>query len=86
MTAPMAAGVDHPSPHLALLRGDPALGLQGHHMYLPLYFEGLEADFWRLVERSAADTNLQFSAPFGTLGARVVAMPFDDPKKPLARG
>ncbi len=38
------------------------------------------------IERSAEDTNLQFSAPFGTLDARVVAMPFYDPKKSLAKG
>jgi len=38
------------------------------------------------VDLTAEGTRLQFSAPFGTLDARVVAMPFYNPKKSLAKG
>ena len=38
------------------------------------------------VDLTAEGTALQFSAPFGTLDATVVPMPFYDPKKSLAKG
>ena len=38
------------------------------------------------VDLTAEGTHLQFSAPFGTLDATVVPMPFYDPKKSLAKG
>jgi aminomethyltransferase len=37
------------------------------------------------VDLTAEGTRLQFSAPFGTLDATVVPMPFYDPKKSLAK-